>query len=137
MKCCKKGESKDNMEELISALQKKHISYDVALRFLKSNKLFLNMTVSEIEDKVFALFNGPFLYAMLYVNGDLYYWTFYDYKNKSFSELFDCGKDDDYIIRMIIGGVNKMALFTNRENLSLQDKIKFASCIDVSGYNLK
>lgn len=95
------------------------------------------MTVSEIEDKVFALFNGPFLYAMLYVNGDLYYWTFYDYKNKSFSELFDCGKDDDYIIRMIIGGVNKMALFTNRENLSLQDKIKFASCIDVSGYNLK
>ena len=120
------------MEELISALQKKHISYDVALRFLKSNKLFLNMTVSEIEDKVFALFNGPFLYAMLYVNGG-----FYDYKNKSFSELFDCGKDDDYIIRMIIGGVNKMALFTNRENLSLQDKIKFASCIDVSGYNLK
>ena len=45
MKCCKKGESKDNMEELISALQKKHISYDVALRFLNSNKLFLNMKI--------------------------------------------------------------------------------------------
>lgn len=125
------------LDELVAALENKNLSKQDALKLLKSNYIFCNLTPDEIMRNIFAIFNGPFLYAVLFCRGDYYEWSLFNRNTHEFSKIKNTCIQDDYIIRMVIHSVNKMCQLTGDLNLSLEQKMQYASQINISGYKVR
>lgn len=127
----------NGLEDIISELVNKNLSYRDALALLRANNTICNLTPKEIRDSVFGVFNGPFLYGAMYVKDNFYTWTLYDQKNRMFGDLFSTSEMQDYVIEMVINGIKKMAISIGDSESTLQECMIRQSSLNVSGYKLR
>lgn len=127
----------DKLEYIIKVLENKGLQYKEALELLKNNLVFSNLTIEEVENEVFALFNGPFLYAMIYCKNDSYSWCLFDVETNTFGSLNQSEKHDDYVIRMMMSSIDKMLSMIDVNFNTLQEKLHYASKKNISGYKIK
>lgn len=117
----------DKISEMIHHLQQKGCSEKSSFFFLASNPELTNLSVQEFQNKVSIIYNYYEVYAILFCNGNEYWWSYY--KDDEFGPLTSVQpeqKNNDYIIELVLSFIqsDKIRKFVDfDESDTLEEKI--------------